>query len=124
MRWLEVHSSVKNAVLGLLLVEKRPQIRLYDVRKLIDGSIESSWIREEEIPRSPEVVKRMHHTSGEGQSWGSFTRLADGVGSTENDLKSQPKVVGGPSRAQARAPQARKRFHVPQKRSEDFPRGG
>ena len=50
MRWLEV-----------LL---RPQIPLNDAMGLVEGSIESSCIGED-ILRSSEVVKRLHHMSGE-----------------------------------------------------------
>ena len=66
--------------------EKWSQIALSDARKLVEGSIESSWIGEQ-ISRSPEVIRRMRHTSGGDQSRGSSSRLAEVVMFTENDLK-------------------------------------
>ncbi len=69
MRWLGVHLGSESANFGLPAVEKRPQIPLSDGRKLVEDSMDSSWIGEE-IPRSPEVIKVMGHTSGGGQSCG------------------------------------------------------
>ncbi len=102
----------KIATFGLSTAGKRPQIPLNDARGLVKGSIESSWAGEE-VSRSPEVTRGLHHTLGRGQSWGLSNRLIGVVGVTENDLKSQRIVMEGPSRAQTRAPQAGKRFHVP-----------
>ena len=50
-RWLGVLSSGKSAIFGLPTVEKRAQIPLSDASRLVEGSIESSWIGKE-IPRS------------------------------------------------------------------------
>ena len=63
IRWLGVHPSGKSAVFGLSAVAKRPQSPVSDDRKLVEGSMGSSWIGQE-IPRSPEVIRRMRHTSG------------------------------------------------------------
>ena len=50
--------------------------------------------------------------------------LAEVKGSTENDLKSQPIVTGGPSRVQTQGILVGKRYHVPRRRSEDLALGG
>ena len=114
MRWLGVHSSGESAISGLPMVEKRPQIPLSNARRLVEGSIESTWIGEEDS-RFPEVVKRVHHILGRGQSGGCPPCWKGVVGLTENDLKSQWVVAGGSSRAQTRALPMGKRNHVPRR---------
>ncbi len=66
----------------------------------------------------------MRHTSGEGQSWERPTKLAEVVGSTDIDLKSESIVAGGPSSAQTQALLVGERFHVPRRWCEDIPSGG
>ncbi len=120
MRWPGVRPGRQSANFGLPAVEKRPQIILSGGRKLVDGSTDSSWIGKG-IPRSLEVIKEMRHASGEGQSGGHPPGSSEVVKLTENDLKSQPIVAGGPSRAQTQALLVGERFHVPRRCCEDLP---
>ena len=63
-------AMAKSPISGLPTVEKRPQIPLNHARWLVKGSIKNSWAGEE-VSRSPEVTRGLHHTPGRGRLWKS-----------------------------------------------------